>query len=74
MLTSIFEKHKICSNHTDLLLVVNWSNIISKKVRILLWSGVLLFDFAFFLQCYKPQHNSFKIVLDLDLIKVIDLH
>ena len=28
----------------------------------------------FFLQCYKPQYNSFKIVFDLQLIKAIDLY
>ena len=28
----------------------------------------------FFLQCYKPQYNSFKIGFDLYLIKAIDLH
>ena len=28
----------------------------------------------FFLQYYKPQYNSFKIVFDLLLIKAIDLH
>ena len=28
----------------------------------------------FFLQCDKPQYNSFKIVFDLHLIKAIDLH
>ena len=37
------------------------------------WRFVVL-TLPFFLQYYKPQHNSFKIVLDLDLIKVIDLH
>ena len=28
----------------------------------------------FFLHCYKPQYNYFKIVFDLQLIKTIDLH
>ena len=28
----------------------------------------------FFLQCYKPQYNPFKIVFDHYLIKAIDLH
>ena len=28
----------------------------------------------FFLHCYKPQYNSFKIVFDPWLIKAIDLH
>ena len=39
MLPSIFEKHKICSNRTKSLLIVNQSNIIG--------NGVLLFDFTF---------------------------
>ena len=40
MLPSIFEKHKICSNRTKLLLIVNLSNIISKEIMILQWNGV----------------------------------
>ena len=31
MLPSIFEKYKICSNHTKSLQIVNWFNIISKS-------------------------------------------
>ena len=31
MLPSIFEKHKICSNRTKSLLIVNQSNIFSNK-------------------------------------------
>ena len=28
----------------------------------------------FFLQCYEPRYNSFKIVFDLQLIKATDFH
>ena len=31
MLPSIFEEHRVCSNRTKSLLIVNQSNIISKK-------------------------------------------
>ena len=41
---------------------------------ILRWNGALLFTSSFFLQCYEPQQDSFKIDCDLYLIKAIDLH
>ena len=35
---------------------------------------VLLFTSCFFLQCFKPQLDSFKIVCDLYLVYAINLH
>ena len=43
-------------------------------MRILRWNVVLVFTSSFFLQCYKPQQDSFKIDCDLSLINAIDLH
>ena len=43
-------------------------------MRILQWNGILLFTLPFFLQCYKPQLGSFKIVCELQLINATDLH
>ena len=45
MVPSIFEKHKICSNCTKSLQIVNESKIISERMRILRWNNVLL-DFS----------------------------
>ena len=49
-------------------------------MRILRWNGFSYLTSPFFLQCYKPQYTSFKIVFDTYLIKepyitsFIDLH
>ena len=42
----------------------------------ILWERMAFFYLIspLFLQCHKPQHNSFKIVFDLWLINAIDLH
>ena len=46
----------------------------SKKWEI--WDGraFCFLTSPFFLQCYKPQYNSFKVIFDLLLINAIDLH
>ena len=71
MLDSIFEKHRICSNRTKSLLIVNFT---SKEIRILHGTAFCYLTSPFCLQCFKPQHNSFKIVFDLLSINAIDLH
>ena len=56
ILPSVFEKHKICSNRTKSLLIVNFTNIIRKNNEDFAMErrSTIYFTSPFYLQCYKP--------------------
>ena len=62
MLPSIFEKHKICSNRTKSLLIVNKTNIISKNNEDFAMERRFLIYLTLPSTIYKHQQDSFKIV------------
>ena len=64
-LPSNFEKHKICSKRTKSLLIVNYPILSAKNWGFCDGTAFSYLAWPFFLQCYKPQYNSFKIVFDL---------
>ena len=72
MLPSIFEKHKICSNPTKSLLIIQYYQ--QKKRGFCDGTASCYLTSPFVLQCYKHRYNSVKIIFDLWLINEIDLH